>query len=324
MAFIGTCTDKGRVKQTNEDSCCVEVADTPLGEVLMAIVCDGVGGFSHGDLASSTVVDRFSRWFESELPSLMVDMVAKGRFSMATVSAVWGVMLANLNDQIQAYGTANGCRLGTTFSGVIACDGEYLVGHVGDCRVYQMSRRTFKQVTHDQTLLAQKIANGELGPEEAREFGAKNVILQSVGTERVLKPEFATGTFGPDDLFVVCCDGAYRKVGGDGIRDVFQDLDYRSEDALQEACRSLLMESLNRGERDNLTVVCFSGCLEGPSSDAPTEVFDDETRSFDQVVPTLDMSAGPLPQDGRAVDYAGQLGDSVATTVFDDTEGGDR
>lgn len=44
MAYLAARTDKGVRKQVNEDACCIEVAQTSFGEVLMAVVCDGVGG----------------------------------------------------------------------------------------------------------------------------------------------------------------------------------------------------------------------------------------------------------------------------------------
>lgn len=276
MAYIATCTDKGRVKRINEDACCVECAETPLGEVLMGVVCDGVGGLSRGELASSTVVERFSRWFERELPGLMEGMVVAGAFDFSAVRIVWGTLLASLNDLIRSYGASVGGKLGTTFSGIIACDGTYLLGHVGDCRVYQLSHDAFWQISQDQTLLAQKLASGELTPQQAQAFDKKHVILQSVGTQRVLKPVFSTGRYTAEDLFVACCDGVWRRAGNEGVRRAFEGEDFRDEAALSRACQRLLLDDLAQGERDNLTIICFSGDLRGQDADAPTMVYADD------------------------------------------------
>lgn len=261
MAYIAVRTDKGARKPTNEDACCIEVANTCFGEVVMAIVCDGVGGLVRGELASSTIIERFVTWFEDELPMLMDGMIDTGYFQFSTVRAVWGALLASLNELIQAYGTSVGGKLGSTFTGIIACQDRYLVAHVGDCRLYQVSLRQFRQVTEDQTLLAKKLSSGEIAPEDAASFSQKNVILQSVGTERVLRPTFYEGSFEPEDIFVILCDGAYRLIGGEGVRRNYQGLDYQNERALNDACERIISENLNAGEVDNITVVCFSGDL---------------------------------------------------------------
>ena len=49
-------TDIGTVKATNQDSICVFHADSVRGEIVMAIVCDGMGGLAKGELASATVI----------------------------------------------------------------------------------------------------------------------------------------------------------------------------------------------------------------------------------------------------------------------------
>ena len=257
MAYVAAATEVGSRKRVNEDSCCIKVAQTSLGEVVMALVCDGVGGLSAGNLASATVVNRFSRWFEQELPMLMEGMVAEGSLDFQTVKAVWGALLQTQNELIRTHGTKTGTRLGTTFTGVIVCGGRYLVGHVGDCRAYQLDKASFSQITEDQTEVARKLAAGEITAEEARRM-PKNVILQAVGSGRVLVPAFYEGTCGLNELFVICCDGAYHRAENEGIRQIFQRACFTDEQSLGKACHDLLDYDLQMGEKDNLTVVCFS------------------------------------------------------------------
>ncbi len=257
MAYVAAATEVGSRKQVNEDSCCIKVAQTSLGEVIMALVCDGVGGLSAGNLASATVVNRFSQWFEQELPMLMEGMVANGSFDFQTIKAVWGALLQTQNELIRTHGTKTGIRLGTTFTGIITCGSRYLVGHVGDCRAYQLNKTSFKQITEDQTEVARKLAAGEITAEEARRM-PKNVILQAVGSGRVLVPAFYEGTCGPNELFVICCDGAYHRAENEGIRQIFQRTRFTEEQSLDKTCHDLLDYDLQMGEKDNLTVVCFS------------------------------------------------------------------
>ena len=256
MAYVAAATDAGTRKQVNEDSCCIKVAQTSLGEVVMALVCDGVGGLSAGNLASATVVNRFSQWFDGELPMLMEGMVNAGAFDFQTVKAVWSALLQAQNDLIFTHGTVVGQRLGTTFTAIICCGGRYLIGHVGDCRAYRIGKDSFEQITEDQTKVARMLANGEITAEEAKSM-PRNVILQSVGTQRVLAPVFYEGECSDDDLLVICCDGAYHRVENEGIRRMFQKADFMDEASLDATCREIIQLDLSLGEKDNLTVACF-------------------------------------------------------------------
>lgn len=298
----------------------------------MAIVCDGVGGLARGNVASATVVDRFDDWFVNELPALMEGMIQQGSFQMPTVKAIWGALLAQLNEMIQAYGTKEGSKLGTTFTGLIACDDRYLVAHVGDCRAYRMSAAGFEQLTEDQTLINKQLAAGEITEEEAA-ARPQNVILQSVGTERVLKPEFYEGSFGADDLFVICCDGAYKRAGNEGVRQTFQAIDYRNEEVLTLACDELMRKDMEHGEKDNLTVVCLSGALAGPDGSvaapqtAPTtyatvtggtptgEAWTDAEEDAEELVTAVYDDEGEQEEPAAAAPSAAAEGDDTPTTV---------
>ena len=65
MHFIATAdTDIGISKDTNQDSALIKHAKSDGKEVLLAVVCDGMGGLSKGELASATVVRAFAKWFD--------------------------------------------------------------------------------------------------------------------------------------------------------------------------------------------------------------------------------------------------------------------
>ena len=67
-------TDIGIRKNINQDSVLVKHAETELGEILLAVVCDGMGGLDKGELASATVIRSFATWFEQELPKELVHL----------------------------------------------------------------------------------------------------------------------------------------------------------------------------------------------------------------------------------------------------------
>ncbi|MFR0666029.1 MAG: PP2C family protein-serine/threonine phosphatase [Faecalimonas umbilicata] len=65
------CSDRGIKKKINQDSLLVRSAMTKEGEILLAAVCDGMGGLEKGEVASGEVIRALVRWFEETLPLLL-------------------------------------------------------------------------------------------------------------------------------------------------------------------------------------------------------------------------------------------------------------
>lgn len=258
FAIAGS-SNVGARKSVNQDAWCALSAETSVGDVALTVVCDGVGGLSSGELASSTVVYEFSRWFQRDFPQLAAASVAReGTVSLSEVADVWGQMLAGLNRRIGDYGRRQDVRLGTTFTGMLICQGRYVIGHVGDCRVYRVASGQIEQLTNDQTLAARSVAEGTMTKEEALHSPQGSVLLQSVGTQVELRPEFSYGEVHEGDLFVTCCDGFYRRLGDEGVRSVYAQVNAVSEAALLAATEHLIQQDMANGEKDNLTAVCLA------------------------------------------------------------------
>ena len=60
--IISATTDIGTTKKTNQDSLSMKVIRTPAGRMVFAVLCDGMGGLSSGEVASATVVKAFHEW----------------------------------------------------------------------------------------------------------------------------------------------------------------------------------------------------------------------------------------------------------------------
>ena len=282
----------GAHKSVNQDSWCALVAQTGVGDVALTVVCDGVGGLSSGELASSTVVRAFATWFETEFPSYAAASLSHApRVDLAGVAEEWARLLAGLNARIAAWGREHDARLGTTFSGMLVCQGRYVIGQVGDCRIYRLRDGEATQLTVDQTLAARAVREGTMTKEEALHMPQGSVLLQSVGTQTELRPEFTYGDVSPGDLYLSCCDGFYRRLGDEGVREAFAAAGTRDEAALLTLVDRLIEQDIARGETDNLTAVCL-----GVPEDAPVAV--PGPAPDDQPTVVVPASAeGPSPDD---------------------------
>lgn len=127
-------TDVGIRKDTNQDSYCVLQAETENGDVLMATVCDGLGGLESGELASATIVKAFAKWFEEELPLLLPlpTVLQDARYQ-------WSRMIKSKIRRLVNTAAAPDSP-GSTISVILLLeDGRYLIGQVGDSRVYKVT-----------------------------------------------------------------------------------------------------------------------------------------------------------------------------------------
>lgn len=77
----------------NQDSVLIKQAKVDGEEVLLAVICDGMGGLSKGELASATVIRAFAKWFDEELPYELENV------DMQVIGAKWVLLLKEIECQ---------------------------------------------------------------------------------------------------------------------------------------------------------------------------------------------------------------------------------
>lgn len=249
MRYMATAdTDIGIAKNTNQDSILIKHASFGDNEeVMMAIVCDGMGGLAKGELASATVIRAFSRWFDEELPFELEHM------DMGVIGEKWSLLLKDLNVKIQEYSAGLGESLGTTFSGILLSGGEYVIVHVGDSRVYQIGNG-LRQLTTDQTFVAREIRMGRMTPEQARVDKRRNLLLQCVGASRNMEPEVLCGKT-IRGAYMLCSDGFRHEISEEEMFESLNPINFMNKSAMHSNARYLIEQVKSRRERDNISVV---------------------------------------------------------------------
>lgn len=248
MRFIATAdTDIGISKDTNQDSILIKHATVDGIEVLMAVVCDGMGGLSKGELASATVIRAFDKWFHEVLP-LELEHV-----DMNVIGAKWALLLKDLNMHLLDYSAKCGASLGTTFSGILFIGEHYVIVHVGDSRIYKIDA-SVKQLTTDQTFIAREIARGTLTEEQAKTDKRRNLLLQCVGASRNVEPEILYGTT-EKGVYMLCSDGFRHEITDGEMHESLNPINLVSKEAMHANAKYLINLVKSRLERDNISVV---------------------------------------------------------------------
>lgn len=241
-------TDIGISKNTNQDSVLIKHASTEVGEVLLAVVCDGMGGLEKGELASATVIRAFSKWFDEELPFELESV------DMQVIGAKWSLLLKEINVQIMEYSKAHRIDgVGTTFSGILFVDDQYVIGHVGDTRVYHISS-SLTQLTTDQTFVAREISRGTLTPEQAKTDKRRNMLLQCIGASRVVEPQIICGS-AEKGAYMLCSDGFRHEISESEIYESLNPINLMNKDAMHSNAKYLIEQAKRREEKDNISVI---------------------------------------------------------------------
>lgn len=248
MRYMATAdTDIGISKDTNQDSLLIKHASTDDGEVMMAIICDGMGGLSKGELASATVIKAFAKWFDEELAYELENV------DMQVIGGKWSWLLKDLNAKILEYGKHIRTDLGTTFSGILLIGDKYVIAHVGDSRVYQIGSE-MNQLTIDQTFVAREVSRGTLTLEQAKTDKRRNMLLQCVGASSVVEPQIIYGNV-EKGAYMLCSDGFRHEITEAEMYESLNPINLINKRAMHNNARYLIEQVKARREKDNISVI---------------------------------------------------------------------
>ena len=244
-------TDIGPEKASNQDSLCVKEAYTSDGTVLLAAVCDGMGGLEKGEVASKTMVQMLSDWFEQELPYLL----AKKDYKTEIVDSL-DTLVKDCSRRILAYGAQNHIQLGTTVTALVFLpDKSYIICHVGDTRVYKIDDNTAVILTEDQTLVQRELRLGRITKEQALTDPRGNVLLQCVGASKYVQPVFIQGNTADNVCYMLCSDGFRHELTRREIAEALSPGQNTNEVVMKRNLVSLVEKNIECGETDNISAL---------------------------------------------------------------------
>ena len=250
MSFLATVhTDAGIGKENNQDSALQIEARTDFGDVMLSVVCDGMGGLDKGEVASATVIEAFGEWFEKELPKLIhLEDVERMIFGE------WEELILDCNQKISAYADELRIKMGTTLNAILFLRGRYYIANVGDSRAYLLSDGLY-QLTKDQTLVQREVDMGRLTAEKAAVSPRRNILLQCVGASPIVTPDYYSGSFAAGQVYMQCSDGFRHVVTGEEIYRYLNTQELTDERKMADNAVYLTALNKNRQEKYNITVL---------------------------------------------------------------------
>lgn len=240
MKLSGGCaTDKGSVRTVNQDAIFFQAFEKERQYFALGAVCDGVGGLSHGEIASHLVIRAIEEWFQNV--SAWIDMK----------TAVPEILFSHLKDAVEECNRtifemmeSRGYQMGTTLSALMILRDRYYILQAGDSRVY-LYQKHLRQLTIDHVV--SRLRDGRM----------KQYLTNYIGKGDDLWFETAEGKVREGDIFLYASDGLCHFLKDEDMEKVFQYGMRRKN--INDVCGELIEVMKLRGERDNLSagLICI-------------------------------------------------------------------
>jgi len=230
-------SDVGRVRKGNEDSFYAD-ANEYRG---LFIVADGMGGHAAGEVASQMTVSIIS----DDLAELN-DLESAHALELVSQSVHHAnrAVYQRTVEEREKYG------MGTTASVLVLADERFIIGHVGDSRIYLLRDGELKQLTHDHSVVQEQLDAGIITPDEARNHRQSNVITRCIGIGGSVEPDLIDGDVRLGDVFLLASDGLTGMVEDRRLQQLLA-----SRAAPSRVVDALIAEANARGGVDNITAV---------------------------------------------------------------------
>ncbi len=214
-----------------------DVVDVSEKDALF-IIADGMGGHNAGREASELAVNTLSEAYFSRPES---DPISD-RIHVAFDSA---------NEYIYNYSINNpqNAGMGTTCTALVLKKDKAFIGHIGDSRVYKITRGKIEQLTKDHSKVAEMVRRGLLTKEEAKIHPERSHLYRALGTKAEIEIDMLENIGLEGDItFLMCTDGLFNHVDDEEMKKAV--LTHPPDDA----CRKLIALANERGGQDNITV----------------------------------------------------------------------
>lgn len=230
-------TDVGMIRSGNEDNFSAG-ADTRRG---LFIVADGMGGHAAGEVASEMAVQIVLRELDDVRDIADQSVVSKLAQSIKRANrAIHDRTLSETDKQ----------GMGTTISVLVVAGSRYLIGQVGDSRIYVLRDGGLRQLTKDHSYVQEQVDAGLLTPEQARYHPYSNVITRCVGASPDVEPDIYAGELRTGDVFLVASDGLTGMVDDRRLQQLLM-----ARAAPERVVQALISEANGRGGLDNITAI---------------------------------------------------------------------
>ncbi len=232
-------TDIGTVRKSNQDSVAV------FPELNLAILADGMGGHSAGEVASRKAIE------------VVRDAMIEGESIEDAVLKANAEVLALSEDNLEYSG------MGTTLVAAWYDGLKVTIVNVGDSRLYRFRKGTIEQLTVDQTV-AQELRDSGVEHRNGKHISSfEHVLTSALGIQEDCNIDVSSDVVRPGDVHLICSDGLTGVLDDEMIEGML----IKHEDALEDMVQTLFSAALIREAHDNISAAIIQSDIARPRMD---------------------------------------------------------
>ena len=252
-------THPGMKGKNNEDRYAVSafrLDSHKAAPVLLALICDGIGGHRAGEVAAEMAVNRISQYVAD----------SDGRHPTHIIEEA--VLATSREIYARAQSDPSQRGMGSTLACAWIIGRRLFTATIGDSRVYLLRQGQIHQLSIDHTWIQEALSNGLITPEQVKGHPNAHVIRRYLGSPTPPRVDFRLCLTGleddarseanqgmllqPGDMLILCTDGLSDLVEGHEIQAAYL------EQPMDAAGQSLVDLANQRGGHDNITVVSIA------------------------------------------------------------------
>jgi PPM family protein phosphatase len=250
-------TDTGRIRESNED--CFALDE----EVQLYVVADGMGGHNAGEVAARLAVDSIVEFIretsgpqpfggtdptrsETLWPFGFDPALSAGGNRIRTAIHYANAEILEASMTIDRYS-----GMGTTVVAALVDDGRLSVGHVGDSRLYVLSKGRLRGLTRDDSWMTALLAHDPTAdPAVMRLHPMGSALTNVVGARTRTDVHVTEEELSGGEILVLLTDGVHGV-----LDDRWLERFVKGSDDVRAIAATLVDAALLRGSRDNCTAL---------------------------------------------------------------------
>lgn len=244
---FGQATDVGLVRTNNQDAAYSFFATNRSADERpdfgLFVVADGMGGHQDGEKASALAARTVATYV---LSTILVPLMAGENENRDPITETLTAAIVKANNEV----IRNVPDGGTTVTSMVIIGDLAYIAHVGDSRLYLVTKDSIEQLTRDHSLVQRLIELDQLTPAEAAEHPNKNMLYRALGQNETIEVDTLTRRLPPKSRLLLCSDGLWNVVEDREIVEIVKQTANP-----QEACNKLIALANTRGGGDNVTVL---------------------------------------------------------------------
>ncbi|MFI3295393.1 MAG: protein phosphatase 2C domain-containing protein [Rikenellaceae bacterium] len=223
-------------KRSNQQDSIFPPLNKATADDRLFIVCDGMGGHAHGEVASATVCSALSQELLGGHGNLDSEDFTKALYAVYDV-------LDKLDD-------GSPKKMGTTMTCIKFQDGEALLAHIGDSRIYHIrpKERQILYKSRDHSLVNDLYAVGEITLEQMKTFPQRNIITRAMQPNQQVRKTadiHISEDIQAGDYFFMCTDGILEQLEDEHLLNILGDNKTSDKQKIK------ILERVTQDNRDN-------------------------------------------------------------------------